>query len=127
MKRATMAAAEIFGPARVDSAIAEALTDASHAQRFAETYGALEIIYNHRRGQWLEFDDPCWRVDTNGAIYRKALDFVRNRQASALDIADRKLKEKVLKFTIGAESKPSLDKLVALAKNFPPITDTGDG
>lgn len=55
------------------------------------------------------------------------MEFVRGRQASAIEIPDRKLKEKVLKFAIAAESKPALDKLVSLAKNFPPIADTGDG
>ena len=125
MRRSAITAAEIFAP-RVDPLIAEALTDASHAQRFAETYG-VDIKYDHRRGHWLVYEDPCWRIDNDGAIYRHALKFVRARQASALDIVDRKLKEKVLKFTIAAESKPALDKLVSLAKNFPPIADAGDG
>lgn len=112
---------------RLDPAVAEALTDASHAQRFAETYGGLQVKFNHRRGHWLVHEEPIWRPDSDGAIYRLALEFVRGRQAGALEIADRKLKEKVLKFTIAAESKPSLDKLVGLAKNFPPIADSGDG
>lgn len=110
-----------------DQTVSEGLTDASHAQRFAETYGALQIKFNHRRGLWLVQSDPIWRPDTDGGIYRLALEFVRGRQASALDISDRKLKEKVLKFTIAAESKPALDRLVGLAKNFPPIADSGDG
>ena len=60
-------------------------------------------------------------------MYRLALEFVRSRQASALDIPDRKLKEKSLKFLIQAESKTALDKLVSGAKNFHPIADSGDG
>lgn len=126
MSERPLHAVEIFGPARVDPAIEEGLTDASHAQRFADTYGGLEVKYNHRRGVWLIYDDPIWRPDTDGAIYRLALAFVRGRQASAIDMTDRKLKEKVLKFTIAAESKPALDKLVSLAKNFTPISDIGD-
>ena len=51
---------------------------------------------------------------------------MRHRQAEAIEITDRKLKEKVLKFTIAAESKPALDKLVSLAKNFPPMADSGE-
>ncbi|MEP7307652.1 MAG: phage/plasmid primase, P4 family [Acidobacteriota bacterium] len=117
---------DIFGPARVGPAIAEARTDASHAQRFAEAYGGIQVVHNHRRNNWLIFQDPLWRPDTDGAIYRLALEFVRGRQASALDLSDLKLKERVLKFTIAAESKPNLDRLVSLAKNFPPIADAGD-
>jgi putative DNA primase/helicase len=101
------------------------LTDASHAERFAETYG-FDVKFNHRRGVWLVYREPCWRVDMDGAIYRMALDYVRGRQAAALETGDRKLKEQILKFTIAAESKPALDKLVGLAKNFPPIADAGD-
>jgi putative DNA primase/helicase len=116
---------EIFGADRTDPTIQEALTDASHAQRFAETYG-IELIYNHRRGAWLSYNGLLWRPDSDGYVYRKALEFVRSRQADALELPDRKLKEKVLKFTIQAESKPKLDNLVALAKNFPPMNDAGD-
>jgi putative DNA primase/helicase len=121
-----LSSVDIFGPARVDPTVAEALTDASHAQRFAETYGRIQVVHNHRRNVWLIYEEPLWRVDTDGAIYRIVLDFVRARQASALEVADRKLKERILKFTIAAESKPNLDRLVSLAKNFPPIADAGD-
>jgi putative DNA primase/helicase len=126
MSDRALAAVELFGSARVEPAVAEGLTDASHAQRFAETYGGIQLQHNHRRGIWMVYRDPLWRPDADGAVYRLALEFVRGRQASALDISDRKLKEKILKFTIKAESKPDLDKLVGLAKNFPPMNDAGD-
>ena len=110
----------------VDPAVAEGLTDSSHAQLFADTYGE-RLRFNHRRALWLIYDAPRWRIDSDGQVYRLALEFVRSRQAAALEIADRKLKERVLKFTIGQESKPNLDRLVAGAKNFHPIADAGDG
>lgn len=119
------AARTAFAPARVDPLIEDGLTDASHAQRFAETYG-IELLHNHRRDRWLIYDGLRWRPDPDGHVYRKALEFVRGRQAHAIDLSDRKLKEKVLKFTINAESKPNLDRVVALAKNFPPMNDAGD-
>lgn len=122
----SLTAVDVFDPARVDPMVAEGLTDASHAQRFAEAYG-VQLKHNHRRDAWMVYDESLWRIDPNGHVYRLALDFVRSRQASALDITDRKLKEKILKFTIAAESKPALDKLVSLAKNFPPMNDAGDG
>ena len=121
-----MSADEIFGPARVDPLVKDGLTDASHAQRFAEAYG-LELKYHHRLDMWLVYDDPCWRTDTDGGVYRMALDFVRCRQAAALEIVDRKAKERTLKFLLNAESKPNLDRLVSLARNLPPMTDAGDG
>lgn len=126
MSRPHLKSVEIFGEAPVDPMVAEALTDASHAQRFAEIYG-VDVKYNWRRGTWLVHEGHLWRADTDGRIYRTALEFVRGRQATAIDISDRKLKEKILKFTINAESKPNLDKLVSLAKNFPPIADSGEG
>jgi putative DNA primase/helicase len=121
----TLNAVDIYGPARIDPLIGEALTDASHAQRFAESYGD-QARFNHRRGAWFLYEPPLWRPDVNGAIYRLALEFVRARQASALEITDRTLKQRVLKFTIAAESKPNLDRLVALAKNFTPMNDAGE-
>lgn len=107
-------------------AVLEQLTDSAHAERFAEAYG-LQLRFNHRRGAWLYFDRHLWRPDDDGRVYRLALEFVRGRQADALEFSDRKLKEKILKFAIAAESKPALDKLVGLSKNFYPIADTGDG
>ncbi|MGB7220746.1 MAG: phage/plasmid primase, P4 family [Vicinamibacterales bacterium] len=130
MSPRALAAVDVgFSSGRVDPLVAEALTDASHAQRFAETYGGLQVKCNHRRGNgsWQIYDGSIWREDRDGMIYRLALEFVRGRQASALEIADRKLKEKVLKFTLAQESKPALDKLISLAKNFPPIADNGEG
>lgn len=125
MNRRLLTAVEVFGPASVNVLVEEGLTDASHAQRFADTYG-LDLKFQHRRGVWLVYRDPCWRLDGDGAVYRLALEFVRSRQATALDIEDRKLKEKVLKFTLAAESKPALDRLVSLAKHLHPMTDAGD-
>jgi putative DNA primase/helicase len=122
-----LAAAEIFGPTRVDQLVEEGLTDSSHAERFAKTYGAIELKHDWRRGLWLYYDGQRWRPDTDGRVYRIALTFVRSRQADALTISDRKLKEKVLKFTLAAESKPNLDRLVDLAKKFHPMSDPGDG
>jgi putative DNA primase/helicase len=112
-------------PATVE-AVDEGLTDASHAQRFAQAYG-LELVFNHRRGTWVCCDRGLWSSDADGAAYRFALDFVRGRQAAALDITDRKLKERVLKFALQAESKPALDKLVSLARNLEGMTDDGIG
>jgi putative DNA primase/helicase len=104
----------------------EELTDATHTERFAQAYG-LQLKFNWRRGLWLIYDEPCWRPDADGQVYRLALDFVRSRQRAALELADRKQKERVLQFAIRAESKPNLDRLVALAKHLKPMTDSGAG
>ncbi len=117
-------ALDIWSPVVVDPLIAEGLTDASHAERFAQAVGD-RLRYNHRRRLWLVYEAPRWRTDADGQVYRLALEFVRERQTAALRIADRKLKEKIVRFTIAGESKQALDRLVTLAKNFPPIADAG--
>lgn len=104
----------------------EALTDAAHAERFARDYG-LKLRFNHRRGVWYYYDPPIWRPDTNGAVYRFALEFVRSCQQDALNIRERRVKEKVLRFALNAESKAGLDRLVALAKVVKPLADDGEG
>ncbi len=129
MSNRPVAAADIFQRVdpRLDPKIEGGLTEASHAQRFAEACGHLELKHDHRRGVWLIYEEHRWRPDRDGRVYRLALDFVRARQAEALGLADRKVKESVLKFTLAAESKAALDRLVGLAKNMHPMTDAGDG
>ena len=126
MSPRALQAVDVLEAARVDPLVEDGCTDASHAQRFAEAYG-LVLKHHHRRGTWVHYDNLRWRSDPDGGVYRFALEFVRGRQAAALEIADRKTKERTLKFTLNAESKPNLDRLVSLAKNLQPMADSGDG
>jgi putative DNA primase/helicase len=107
-----------------DPFVTESMTDAAHAERFAEAYG-LDLRFDHRRGTYLVYRAPLWRPDADGHVYRLAIDFARARQAQALQIPDRKLREQVVQHFIRAESKAALDRLVGLAKFQPPIADTG--
>lgn len=113
------------GARPADPLVAHSMTDASHAERFAESFG-LDIRYDHRRDRFLIYQDPIWRPDVDGKIYRLAIQFARMRQAEALDIADKKQRETAIKYFINAESKASLDRTVALAKCLRPIADAGD-
>jgi putative DNA primase/helicase len=104
----------------------ERLTDAGLAERFAETYRG-RLLYNHRRKDWYAFNPPVFRPDPDGQVYRCAIEFVRQFQADALTLTDRKLKEQALAFALRCESKPSLDRLVGLASKLLPLADAGDG
>lgn len=113
-------------PARpVDPAVSESMTDASHAERFAFAFGS-ELRFDHRRDRWLVYEAQRWKPDIDGGVYRMAIQFARLRQMEAIDIADRKLREAVLKYFIGRESKTALDRCVQLAKFLPPIADNGE-
>ena len=62
-------------PRRLDLTIVEALTDASHAHRFAEAYGDVQLKHNHRRGIWFVYRHPRWRPDCDGEVYPSCLGF----------------------------------------------------
>lgn len=108
-----------------DVSIAECLTDAAHAERFAQAFG-MELRFDHRRDRWLVYETPRWRTDIDGAVYRKAIEFARLRQLEAVQINDKKTRKTVLDFCIKAESKAQLDRTVSLAKMMPPIADNGE-
>jgi putative DNA primase/helicase len=108
-----------------DPAVDEAMTDAAHAERFAAAY-SNDVRYDHRRKLYYIYQAPLWRADLDGHIYRLAIEFARARQAEALTIPDRKVRETAVQHFIRAESKASLDRLVSLAQKLPPIADNGD-
>jgi putative DNA primase/helicase len=112
-------------PARAPKPPTLSLTERAHAERFAARY-ANQIRYHHRRGVWLFFDDPIWRVDRNDQIVIAATDFARECQKAAVDLpADQKAK--TIAFLLRAELKSGLDHAIALAKSCPPLNDPGDG
>jgi P4 family phage/plasmid primase-like protien len=117
--------AEVPRSQLAESTIGDALTEAAHAECFAERYGSV-LRFNHSRDSWLVYDRNIWRRDLDGHVYRLALEFVRSRQLEAVTISDRKTKEQTLKFAVRQESKAALDRLVGLAKNFKPFADVGD-
>jgi putative DNA primase/helicase len=103
------------------------LTDASHAERFAEVYGD-DIRYDHRRDRWLIYDQRAhrWTPDCDGQITRCVIQFARYRQHEALAIDDKKARRSVLDWFIKAESKAQIDRTLALSKCLHPIADAGD-
>jgi putative DNA primase/helicase len=101
-------------------------TEAQYAEAFARHF-ADRLRFLHNRGEWFEFAPHAWRRDADGAIVRHALAFVRQEQARALEVPDRRQKHAAAKFAIQAETKSFLEKLIGLAKNFEPLADSGAG
>ncbi|MDO8795388.1 MAG: phage/plasmid primase, P4 family [Vicinamibacterales bacterium] len=100
-------------------------TEAAFAQRFAAQYGG-EFKYDVRRKVWLHYQTPRWRVDPGKTVRRKALSFVRQRQAEALASTDYEMRAKQLKFALQAESKNGLDHVVSMAEWQPEMMDLGN-
>lgn len=101
------------------------LTEAAHAQRFANAYG-LDCKYDHRRGMWLWYDPPLWRPDRDGRIKRQLVEFAKQRQRDVLSIKNRDDREKAVAFMIKQESVSTLNRVESHARNLYPVTDTGE-
>ena len=101
-------------------------TEARFTERFALRYRD-RLRYNHRRGLWLIYAPPLWRPDSDGEVYRLALEHVRREQVAALQIDDPDLRKKHMAFALRADSKIGLDRLVGLARNLKPLADAGTG
>ena len=101
-------------------------TEARFTERFALRYRD-RLRYNHRRRLWLIYAPPLWWPDSDGEVYRLALEHVRQEQVAALQIDDPDLKKKHMAFALRADSKSGLDRLVGLARNLKPLADAGEG
>lgn len=109
------------------SRVVSNFTDASYAEDFAQAYGD-RLRFNHRRGAWYIYDPaPLWRADTDGEVYRLAIEFARARQLDALGLPDRDRRDRAVKWALQAESKSGLERLVSLARHIKPLADAGDG
>lgn len=105
---------------------AERQSDAQWAERFAEAQQHV-LRYLHARQQWFLYQPPRWQRDTDGAVVRRFIAFVRKAQAEALQLPDRKAREVAVKDAISRESKVAIDRTLAIARNLPPLTDSGAG
>jgi putative DNA primase/helicase len=100
-------------------------TPVGQAELFAELYGG-EFRFNHFLKLWLHFESPCWRPDTDMAVYRAALDYVRRQQQVAFDITDEKRMDE-LRFTVGAERSTAMHNLIEAATWNITFKDNGQG
>lgn len=101
------------------------LTESGDAEFFATCFGD-DVRYDHRRGRWLFFNEHYWEPQTDGKIYRLALEAIRARQAAALKISDSDLRRKQAKWATDGEARKRQLNLLAIAQNVKPIADAGD-
>ena len=101
------------------------LTDLGNAEKIAEYFGD-QVRYDHKQKRWLVWREPHWRPDVDGEIYRLAIESAKNRYKEACCIEDLALRAKVSKWAISSENRTRLEAACAVAKNIPPIFDSGD-
>lgn len=97
-------------------------TETGDAEFFAEMH-AGSVRFDHRRGRWLVFGRHFWAPPTDGAVYRLARDAVRVR----FDLARKDDDKDRMAWALAGESRKRQVNLLALAQNFPPVADRGDG
>lgn len=110
--------------AGLPEAVTEGLTEAAHAERFAQAYGH-ELRYDHRRGIWVMYRDGRWRLDPTETARNWGIQFARSRQREAAEETDIDKKARALKFLVHAESQSGVDRLMNLSRIFPPLNDPG--
>ena len=110
---------------RESDALADRLTDAGAAERFARLH-ADDVRFDHRRQRWLIWEGHRWVPDADAAVTRLAIDFARHWQYEAIDAPDRNKREPVVKFAIRLERRDAMNNMLALARALRPIADSGD-
>jgi putative DNA primase/helicase len=103
------------------------LTESGDAAFFADRH-ADDLRFDHRAERWLALDDMSgiWLPDTDGKVMRLALASMRARQEEALRISESDPRKKAADWAIKGESRARLANLLALAKNVPPVADSGE-
>ncbi len=96
------------------------LTDASNAERLAREHGE-NVRYVNKWKQWIIWDGQRWRIDESGAIYRLAIQTVRNMRHEAAQLATDAARELLWKHAKSSEARNRLDAMVALAQKVLPI------
>jgi putative DNA primase/helicase len=98
------------------------LTDSYLANRFCRYFGA-DYKYDHDRQLWLAFRDAehRWRPAEPGEETERAIDNARAFLQEAREIQDRESREKALSFAKYAQNKPGINRVLAIARDLPPI------
>lgn len=103
----------------------EHFTDTSNAEKINELFGN-KVRFDHRRRRWLIWQGHRWQPDTDGSIYRMAIEAVRTIYQDATSIEDLQKRTLASKWAIQSESRSRLDAAIGIAKNLLPISDSGD-
>jgi putative DNA primase/helicase len=97
-------------------------TETGDAEFFVGRY-TDDVRFDHRRGRWLVFGEHFWEPQTDGEVHRLALAAIRSRLAAALKDDDKGR----MKWAFAGEARKRQTNLLALAQNFRPVADKGDG
>jgi len=101
------------------------LTDTTNAQLIVRLFGNI-LRYDHKRDRWLIWNGHRWQPDTNGRMFRLAIEAARARYQDAANISDLKERERISNWAISSENRGRLEAAIAIAQNLEPITDTGE-
>ena len=91
-------------------------TDLGNAELLVRWHGE-GLRYCHLWQKWLAWDGKRWKVDDTGAVYRRAVDTVRQMYDVAADVHDPARRKAIAQWAIKSESRARLDSMVALAAN----------
>ena len=100
-------------------------TDVGNAELFCELYGD-QVRFDHRRGASFVWGEHHWREDSDGQVYRLAVQAARQRHRRALSIADLAECKAESTFAIQSENRKRLEALLHLANRLRPIATSGD-
>lgn len=99
-------------------------TEAGDAEFFAAC-NADSLRFDHLSSDWLLFKEHFWSAQTDGEVYRLALDSIRARQGAAVkSTGDGRAKR--ISWALGGEARKRLTNQLALAQNIKPLADAGD-
>ena len=91
-------------------------TDLANAELMVRWYGP-ELRFSHAWRSWLVWDGRRWQVDDSGAVYRRAVDTVREMYDVAAHVHDPARRKAIAVWAVKSESRARLDSMVALATN----------
>lgn len=102
------------------------LTESGAAERLARE---LADVWRHdyRRDVDLLYSGHCWCPDIDHRLTPMVLAAIRRWQGEALDVQDPERRESLIKFLLRLEARPRLENVLALARCFAPVADTGEG
>ena len=100
-------------------------TDAGNAELFCHCYGD-RLRYDHRRKRWLVWRGHWWTEDVDGKVMRLAIEAARRRHHEAVRIGNKDKRRSVTDWARKSESRQRLEATLAIARNLPPLADSGD-
>jgi len=101
-------------------------TDAGNALILAHLFGD-RLRYDHRKERWLLWRGHWWAEDNDGEPVRLALEAAQWRAARAHQLDGPDHAKRCFTWALRSRDRGKLDACLAVARNLPPLTDSGDG